>query len=151
MTREEAISWLRELTWHEGKDVLIYDTDVEAIKMGIKALKQEPCENVVSRKKIDQNIYDYTESNGLSYVNLKNAILDAPKVKLRQRWFPVTEKLPEESTAVLVWCPERKNIYCAYYEEKSWWIFGACFAKVKSKVIAWMPLPEPYNAESEGV
>lgn len=66
------------------------------------------------------------------------------------RWIPVREKLPEESIAVLVWCPERKNIYCAYYEEKQWWIFGAYFEKITLDVIAWMPLPKPYKAESEG-
>lgn len=41
MMIDKAISWLEELTFHEGEDVPIYDTDVEAIKMGIKALKQE--------------------------------------------------------------------------------------------------------------
>lgn len=107
MTREKAISWLKELTWHEGEDVPIYDTDVEAINMGIKALEQEP------------------------------------------RWIPVNEKLPEESTAVLVWCPERKNIYCAYYEEKRWWIFGAYWEHIEMEITAWMPMPQPYNRESE--
>lgn len=38
---DEAISWLEELTFHEGEDVPIYDTDVEAINMAIKALEQE--------------------------------------------------------------------------------------------------------------
>ncbi len=66
------------------------------------------------------------------------------------RWIPVTERLPKERTAVLVWCPERKNIYCAYYEEKRWWIFGAYWEQVGMEIIAWMPLPKPYNAESEG-
>lgn len=64
------------------------------------------------------------------------------------RWIPVTEKLPEESTAVLVWCPERKNIYCAYYNEKHWWIFGAYWEGIEMKITAWMPLPQPYNKES---
>lgn len=64
------------------------------------------------------------------------------------RWIPCSERLPEESHAVLVWCPERKNIYCACYEEKQWWIFGAYFKKVELEVVAWMPLPEPYR-ESE--
>lgn len=41
MTIDEAISWLEGFTWLEGEDVPIYDTDVEAIKMGIKALKRE--------------------------------------------------------------------------------------------------------------
>ena len=33
MMIDKAISWLEELTFHEGEDVPIYDTDVEAIKM----------------------------------------------------------------------------------------------------------------------
>ena len=41
MTREEAISWLEPFIWHEGEDVPIYDADIEAIHMAIKALKQE--------------------------------------------------------------------------------------------------------------
>lgn len=41
MTIKEAISWLEELTFHEGEDVPIYDTDIEAINIAIKALKQE--------------------------------------------------------------------------------------------------------------
>lgn len=71
------------------------------------------------------------------------------KIEQEYGWIPVTERLPEESTAVLVWCPERKNIYCAYCEEKRWWIFGAYWARVETEIIAWMPLPQPYKAESE--
>lgn len=41
MTIDKAISWLEELTFHEGEDVPIYDTDIEAINIAIKALKQE--------------------------------------------------------------------------------------------------------------
>lgn len=63
------------------------------------------------------------------------------------RWIPISEKLPEESTAVLVWCPERKNIYCAYYEEKQWWIFGPCWIKVTGEIAAWRPLPISPNSE----
>ena len=62
-------------------------------------------------------------------------------------WISVSERLPEECTAVLIWCPERKNIYCAYLEEKQWWIFGAHFQKVLLEVIAWMPLPLSYKGE----
>ena len=65
------------------------------------------------------------------------------------RWISVKERLPKQSLGVLVWCPTRKNIYCAYYEEKQWWIFGAYWEKVTEEVVAWMPLPKPYKGESE--
>lgn len=64
-------------------------------------------------------------------------------------WVPVSERMPEDRYAVLVWCPERKNIYCAYREENQWWIFGTYSIKVSLEVTAWMPLPEPYRAESD--
>jgi len=67
------------------------------------------------------------------------------------KWIPVRERLPEDKQAVLVWCPQYKNIYCAYLEKEQWWIFGAFVQIVPNEVIAWMPLPEPYRAESEEV
>ena len=69
--------------------------------------------------------------------------------KQEPRWIPVSERLPEDKQSVLVWCPEYKNIYCAYLEKEQWWIFGAFVQVVPNAVVAWMPLPEPYKAESE--
>jgi hypothetical protein len=66
------------------------------------------------------------------------------------KWIPVSERLPEDKTAVLVWCPQYKNIYCAYLEKEQWWIFGAFVQIVPNEVVAWMPLPEPYNASPTG-
>jgi len=45
-----------------------------------KIKQQEPCDDAVSRQTIDQNIYDFAESNKLSYANMKNYILDVPPV-----------------------------------------------------------------------
>ena len=56
MTKEEAISWLELFIWHEGEDVPIYDTDIEAIDMAIKALKQESALDKI-RAEIEQNAY----------------------------------------------------------------------------------------------
>lgn len=67
--------------------------------------------------------------------------------KEKGEWIPVSERLPEKDVAVLIWCPERKNIYCAYLEQNQWWIFGAYFQKVPLEVVEWRPLPEHYKAE----
>ena len=64
-----------------------------------------------------------------------------------QKWIPVSEKLPEGKRAVLVWCPQYKNIYCAYLEKEQWWIFGAFIQIVPNEVIAWMPLPPCYDPQ----
>ena len=77
--------------------------------------------------------------------NIPKELAKLPPVTPEPRWIPVSERLPEENIAVLVWCPERKNIYCAYLDEDQWWIFGAYLQKVTFDVIAWMPLPTPYK------
>lgn len=62
MSIEKAISWLEELTFHEGEDVPIYDTDVEAINMGIKALKQESILD-----KIRAEVLEYIDDVNIAY------------------------------------------------------------------------------------
>ena len=114
MTNKEAIELNKNLmeymriTGRKSEYKFLEDNYI-ALKMGIKALEQEP------------------------------------------KWIPISERLPEEKQSVLVWCPEYKNMYCAYLENKNWWIFGAFSQIIPNAVIAWMPLPEPYKAESEEI
>jgi len=83
-------------------------------------------------------------------VRTKCAFYMPPVTPQETRWILVSEKLPEERLGVLVWCPTRKNIYCAYYEEKQWWIFGAYREKVTEEIVAWRPLPtKPYSEVKE--
>lgn len=65
-------------------------------------------------------------------------------------WIPVSERLPEEETDVLV-CNANGDIdiasgsYSTEINEFIWYISGWRFGEV----IAWMPLPEPYKLEKE--
>lgn len=76
----------------------------------------------------------------------------AIKALEQTRWIPVSERLPERNKAVLVWCPEYKNIYCAYCNSYGdWEIFGGTHMYTETP-IAWRLLPPgPYKAESEEV
>lgn len=76
-------------------------------------------------------------------------------------WIPVSEKLPNDEDYVLV-CYEDGHIRTAYYYidtniypsefedccETGWYNYNEDFMYAQD-VIAWMPLPKPYKAESE--
>jgi len=69
-----------------------------------------------------------------------------------QRWIPVTERLPEDDTEVVVSCTDDSGDSEFSYTTTGWhfkglWVVGnerSCFVR------AWQPLPEPYKSESEG-
>lgn len=58
-------------------------------------------------------------------------------------WIPVTERLPEEGQMVIACYPTDcgKRVMTAYYYKKCGFSCGITYA--------WMPLPQPYKAESE--
>lgn len=80
------------------------------------------------------------------------------KLEQEPRWIPVTERLPEEifGCLVTVWDANPKtgeefeNILPEFagYDGETW--NGADGKPIAFEVAAWMPLPQPYKAESEG-
>lgn len=67
--------------------------------------------------------------------------IDAVK---QTRWIPVSERLPEENGRYLV----TNSAWGAMEVDWNAWVNGA-WLYPNTKPIAWMPLPEPYKAESE--
>lgn len=69
------------------------------------------------------------------------------------KWIPVTEGLPDEGYSVLVMRITDENykyMRVATYQGDCWMDDTDIFNKPNPhKVIAWMPLPQPYKAESE--
>ena len=71
------------------------------------------------------------------------------------KWIPVSERLPEDRREVLVtayWHETYQVMMASYFGDGLWWCVpynncGEHMHRLKPK--AWMPLPEPYKAESE--
>ena len=71
------------------------------------------------------------------------------------RWIPVTERLPEveemgDTGVIATVVGEEGNVTYmhgivpdAWYEDGAWHVYGVCLKN--ARVIAWMPLPEPYR------
>ena len=61
-------------------------------------------------------------------------------------WIPVSDRLPESDYMCLVSCKTKKGVKSvnrAYYSNGFWHGSGSM-----SGVEAWMPLPEPYTADT---
>ena len=79
---------------------------------------------------------------------IRATIEDAPSVEPEQRWIPCSERLPEDYAKVLI--TTKYGIEFGHYdeEEKMWeWLCesGTNYWEECDSVIAWMPLPEPYD------
>ena len=122
----------------------------------------EPCEDAVSRKAVKDGFVEmcslncpYTEKQrhimcGSCLLGTAFDVLEATQpVTQKQRWTPVTERLPEDDTIVLV-CGKSGGIYTAIHNNSKTWIRG--WWKMNSKnhhcnPTAWMPLPKAYKNE----
>lgn len=69
-----------------------------------------------------------------------NFIESLPPVTPKQRWIPVSERLPEESGSYLTTTRNNAVRVNHFYAGHGHQVFG-----YRNNVIAWMPLPEPYK------
>ena len=150
--REKAIDLLDNLIGavedNQGND---YDL---ALKMAIESLKQEPCEDAISRRAVlntldkmdsvlneDRTVETYKELLTACYKDLPSV---TPVHK--KEWIPCSERLPEYPGIYMTTLDYGKHGLATgarYYH-------GKYFKWMNECVIAWMPLPEPYREESEG-
>jgi len=90
---------------------------------------------------------------------MHEVVTEAIKALEQTRWIPVSERLPEKNMACLLSVGIFHFTMMGTYSDlmgttshKIFWIgeYGKNdFKDVTEYVKAWMPLPEPYNAESE--
>lgn len=148
MTREEAIKLLRN--WDGVYIGYSSDEVEEALDMAIKALSQEPCEDVVSRQAVINAIENDCMRGGLGSCfacyndaqAFRGEIEKLPSVTQKSgKWIPVSERLPKSDGYYIV--TENSGRVCTYVFHKE----GNSEEYWKRCAIAWMPLPEPYEPQ----
>ena len=137
----------------------------------VPAEEQEPCEDsnanqhnsnalnalegdAISRQAV-LDLIEHYNSDGLGSVfygyeggvKFADAVNKLPPVKQEQsssenpnEWIPVSERLPEEGQSILVTTTNGWYVVA---------IIRTYFKDMHKDIIAWMPLPEPYKAESD--
>ena len=64
-----------------------------------------------------------------------------PSAEPERKWIPVSERLPKEKKYVLVTTIDDDMKVSWVTDVNYWWNIG------RGKVIAWMPLPEPWRGD----
>ena len=78
------------------------------------------------------------------------ALSTLPSAQPEPHWIPVSERLPEDNTLMLVNYVDHRHyamdIWIGWHEmENVWYIDGETHSEeFGNEVVAWMPLPEPY-------
>ena len=77
----------------------------------------------------------------------KHDVYDAPSAEPERKWIPVSEALPEKKEMVLI-TNNKGHVKCGQYQgtfdaKNLWWWKH----NTLEKVLAWMPLPEPWRGE----
>lgn len=78
---------------------------------------------------------------------MADTIAELEQKLAEHEWIPVTERLPEEGLTVLI-LAESGNIEFGQRDENKWeWLAEsiADYWTEAEEVIAWQPLPEPYE------
>lgn len=96
--------------------------------------------------RLESIVADYRSDVRQGYLNLiceiKDFVNEQPRVN---QWIPCSERLPEANQMVLATENDSVIICCYEYIDGH----GYCFCGSKANVLAWMPLPQPYQEEKD--
>lgn len=97
---------------------------------------------LIDADKLDDTIIRLNEEDWqitrYEYKRIEGVIFEMPTVQAVPQWIPVSERLPEENGYYLT-TTMYHEVYCDYWEED--------YFNRTEVVIAWMPLPKPYEPQ----
>lgn len=124
-------------------------------------------EEIISGLKFTVGMFLFDPSTGEKYTEPRNDMdktttIDACKGAIelleQSKWIPASERLPEDCRPVLIYAWNVHHVIARYDNfrtengYKKCWVTADAWngnKEIKHEVIAWMPLPAPYEAESE--
>jgi len=161
MTREEAEEYANEMTYRDavynalqGKCIPYRKATFIKLYELLDMVEPREREDAISRADTIEWLKRVTVTDGITFetgfkqilTDIQNMPSVTPKPKMG-RWIPVSERLPEKYEEVIVTDVEVSDTYQSQYIGNGYWeCDNGAFT---NRIIAWMPLPEPYKAESE--
>jgi len=155
ISRQAAIDAIRKI--YDSVGILGEKWAVDKCQMAIKDLpsaQPEPCEDTVSRQRLLSDLKELVAAwkkypvmaEQIKGVEAAIGYVETiPSAQPEQRWIPCSERLPEPR--IDVWCNSDMGQMVGYYEENVETWYGRDYLELM--VTAWMPLPEPYRAETK--
>ena len=149
------------ITWIVGKDncqVAVRNMPIDKMQKICAIIgeeEQQPCEDCISRQVVkDMLTAEWTKYMPMELDMNLSFILDKisamPYVTPKTEWIPVSERLPEKQDCYLVTTKWKGSYSGDVYIETNMAVYREKPKEWDCKdVIAWMPLPHPYKAESE--
>lgn len=101
-------------------------------------------ENYISLERAIERMYEVTEECGTDRIFIDRIIDElenlpsSPNICIHPRWTPVSERLPEDNTAVIV-ATDNGMVFQCLYAYDGWDLWDG----YKVNITHWMPLPEP--------
>lgn len=87
-----------------------------------------------------------------SGINCADVVKKLSTLEPAPQWIPCSERLPEDDIEVIVSCTDDSGDTSFSYTTVAWHFKGTwiCNNERCFFIIAWMPLPEPYEVENNG-
>lgn len=106
---------------------------------------------LIDADELKEAMEEHTDYKGYLVCDPEEVIDLAPTVEIPQ-WIPCSERLPKRDELVLVSFKTGRVHPCKYLDDGSenpWWSYIDDCCAWSNTVLAWMPLPKPYEEEGE--